>query len=100
MYLFNVIKTRASCRNGWTKILGKVDTVFKPGSRDVKEGDKIRVWKRADCSCPSFRRNQKYLFLGNDGPRLLVDYNSIVLKWEAKKFKRYISHMKDLGGCG
>ena len=54
--------------------------VYKPGGREINVGDKFRIWKRAECGCPSFKKGQQYLYLDNDCLKFLVDYNSVVLK--------------------
>ena len=87
-YKFRVTKVVTSCNNSWTKVLGRIEKIIKPGVRDLAENDKIGVWKRADCSCPGFRRGQSYLYIGNDSPKLLVDSRAVVLKWESRAFRR------------
>jgi hypothetical protein len=100
-YLFTVSKVgQDNCRNGWKKIQGHIKKIFKPGIRDFVVGDKIRLFKRVNCRCPSFIKGQSYLYIGNDGPRFLVDYHAVVLKWEKRhKFNTYLSFLKDRGAC-
>ena len=73
--------------------------IHKPGIRDVNVGKKIRIWKRADCACPGFVKGEEYLYVGHDGPKFLVDHNSIVLKWERKLFKDYVKFLGKKAGC-
>jgi hypothetical protein len=92
-YKFRVTQINTDCNSGLTKVVGYIEKTFRASNQTLAVGDKIKLWKVAVCSCPSFQRGQSYLYVGDNNP--LVDLNVLVLKWienrkgERKFFESY-----------
>ena len=86
------------CDNGWTKITVKLLREIKTGIRDYNfnKDVKLVIWKRGACHCPKVEVGKNYLFVGNDGPKFIIDHNSIWMPWKSYLWSKKSSYTKKL----